>query len=74
MSVIIKTEKVDYKLKNACFSGTTLFNEEGEVVDLIKELSVVFKDSCFDISVSSVNKSNCDLRCFEENQDEYEDE
>lgn len=74
MSLITKTEKIDYKLKNVCFDNTTLFDENGEVVDLIKELSTVFKDEYFDISVSSTNKANYDLKCFESQEyDGFED-
>lgn len=68
--MISKTTKIDYKLKKACFCNGNLINEDGEVIDLMRELYAVFKNECFDLSVSSTDKVDYTVDYFEKKDDE----
>lgn len=54
---IVKTTKVDYKLKDVYFDEGELTNEEGEVIDLINDLQTIFKDKEFTLTVSVQSKN-----------------
>lgn len=69
---IIKTIKTDYKLKDVCFDNGNLINEDGEVVDLIKALTLIFGEEPFDISATNTDKVNYDLKYFESEENEEE--
>ena len=70
MNAIIKTTKTDYKLKNVCFDNGNLISEEGEVIELIKVLELIFGEEPFDISASNTDKVNYDITYFEQNVNE----
>lgn len=67
---IIKTIKTDYKLKDVCFDNGNLINEDGEVIDLMKSLTLIFGEEPFDISATNTDKVNYDITYFEKNEDE----
>lgn len=70
MNAIIKTTKTDYKLKNVCFDNGNLISEEGEVIELIKILELIFGEEPFDISASNKDTVNYDITYFEQNVNE----
>lgn len=70
MNAIIKTTKTDYKLKNVCFDNGNLISEEGEVIELIKVLELIFGEEPFDISASNKDTVNYDITYFEQNVNE----
>lgn len=68
MSNVVVTKKTDYKLKNVCFDGKILVDENGEVIDLIGNLKTIFGEEPFDISTSNTDKVNYTVDYFEENE------
>lgn len=44
----------------------SLCDEDGEVVDLMKNLKLIFADDTFDISITRSSKDNLEVEDFEE--------
>ena len=58
---IIKTTKVDYKLKDVHFEDGVLIDENGEVINLSEDLSTVFGNREFSIAASFQNKAEFEV-------------
>lgn len=50
---IKKTTKYDGKLKNLSIINNQIFNEDGEIIDLIQYLSKAYGDKFFDLSTTT---------------------
>ena len=63
---MIKREvKMTYKLKQVSFTGTNeLCDENGNVVDLMKELLTIFPDGEFDFTAISSEKADLEIGDF----------
>ena len=48
-----KVTKWDGKMKSLHFEGSTLINEDGEVIDLNKHLKAAYEDRYFDVSFTA---------------------
>lgn len=69
--MITREQKTTYKVKGASFNGNNVLNDEnGEIIDLMSELSKVFPDNEFDITVTSSDKVNLDIEDFENEEKE----
>lgn len=62
--MIIKTVKIDYKLKDITCENGTFVDENGEVVDIAKDLATIFEGKEFSLSASVTNKNEYDLDDF----------
>lgn len=62
--MIKKTVKVDYKLKDVHFEDGVLVDENGEVVDALKELETVFGTREFELSAKYQNVSEHEVEDF----------
>lgn len=63
MSVVI-TNKTDYKLKEVNFVDENLIDENGEVIDLNKNLKTIFDDKTFTLVASMTEKAECEVSDF----------
>ena len=63
MSVVI-TNKTDYKLKEVNFVDENLIDENGEVIDLNKNLKAIFDDKTFTLVASMIEKAECEVSDF----------
>lgn len=61
---IIKTTKVDYKLKDVYFENGTLVDENGEVISLVEDLSTIFGNRMFTLTASFQNKAEFEVEDF----------
>lgn len=68
--MLVKTIKTNYTQKGVSFMGNgQLCDENGEIIDLMKELYACFPDCEFDISVSCTEKHNVDVPGLENRED-----
>lgn len=64
--MITREQKTTYKIKGASFMGNgSLCDEDGEVIDLMKNLKLIFADDTFDISITRSSKDNLEVEDFE---------
>lgn len=61
---IIKTTKVDYKLKDVKFENDMLTDENGEIINLVEDLYTIFGDRTFTLTASFQNKAEYDVEDF----------
>lgn len=62
--MITKEEKVTYKLKDVRFEKGVLVTEDGEVVDLMQDLSLIFGKDYFTLNVIKQNKAEYSIDHF----------
>lgn len=48
-----KTTKFDSKMKGLHFEGSSLIDENGEIIDIAKHLKAAYGDKYFDLSTTS---------------------
>lgn len=64
MSTITKTIKVDYKRKDVKFQDGILVDENGEVINLISDLSSIYGNREFTLTATITSKSEYDIEDF----------
>lgn len=64
--MITKTTKIDYKLKDVKFQDGVLIDENGEVIDIAKNLETIYGDHEFTITATITSKKEYDVEDFSE--------
>ena len=67
---VITTKKTDLKLKDVCFSMGHLTDENGEAVNLMDVLQVVFGEQQFTITATVTTKEEHEIDEFYDDIDE----
>ena len=61
---IIKTTKVDYRLRDVQFQDGVLVDENGEAIDIVKNLKTIYGDREFTITATVTSKKEYDVEDF----------